>query len=195
MLDCWHCYVESRLQLGAADNFLVTKLNRFWLNPGEFLNSNAPVRYHNTVDWEIFKWSLILIIIYGKGCQPQTLNITKRNNIIMIWNIKFAIYQFLLQYFVEQKHLVAFSVIVQAYWRLKVDGSQIILSGDLAPPDECVKIGKSGKWEGTLHCYEWHTVLLSIFARKSFTTVPCTHIHSLTTCAWNNHSFTTTCLI
>ena len=53
--------------------------------------------------------------------------------------------QFLLQYFVEQKHLVAFSVIVQAYWRLKVDGSQIILSGDLAPPDECVKIGKSGK--------------------------------------------------
>ena len=59
--------------------------------------------------------------------------------------IKFAIYQFLLQYFVEQKHLVAFSVIVQAYWRLKVDGSQIILSGDLAPPDECVRIGKSGK--------------------------------------------------
>jgi hypothetical protein len=46
---------------------------------------------------------------------------------------------------VEQKHLVAFSVIVQAYWRLKVDGSNIILSGDLTPPEECVKIGKSGK--------------------------------------------------
>ena len=36
-------------------------------------------------------------------------------------------------------------MIVQAYWTLKVDGSNIILSGDLAPPDECIKIGKSGK--------------------------------------------------
>ena len=51
----------------------------------------------------------------------------------------------ILQYFVDQRHLVAFSVVVQAYWRLKVDGSNIILSGDLAPPDECIKIGKSGK--------------------------------------------------
>ena len=50
-----------------------------------------------------------------------------------------------LQYFVDQKHLVAFSVIVQAYWRLKVDGSNIILGGDIAPPDVCLKIGKRGK--------------------------------------------------
>ena len=52
----------------------------------------------------------------------------------------------ILQIFVEQKHLVAFSVIVQAYWRLKVDGSNIILAGDIAPPEECMKVGKSGEF-------------------------------------------------
>lgn len=49
------------------------------------------------------------------------------------------------QIFVEQRQLVAFSAIVQAYWRLKVDGSDIILSGDIAPPDVCMKVGKCGE--------------------------------------------------
>ena len=33
------------------------------------------------------------------------------------------------------KDLVGFSVIVQTYWRLKVDGSHIIFRGDIASPD------------------------------------------------------------
>ena len=33
------------------------------------------------------------------------------------------------------KDLVGFSVIVQTYWRLKVDGSHSIFRGDIAPPD------------------------------------------------------------
>ena len=44
--------------------------------------------------------------------------------------------------------MVAFAVIVQAYWTLNVDGSNIILRGDIAPPDECMKIDKSGKRRG-----------------------------------------------
>ena len=40
-----------------------------------------------------------------------------------------------LQRFTSVKDLVGFSVIVQAYWKLKVDGSHSILRGDIAPPD------------------------------------------------------------
>ena len=47
----------------------------------------------------------------------------------------------------EQKHLVAFAVIAQAYWTLNVDGSNFVLRGDIAPPEECLKIDKSGKRE------------------------------------------------
>ena len=40
-----------------------------------------------------------------------------------------------LQTFKNNKDLVGFCVIVQTYWWLKVDGSHVILNGDVAPPE------------------------------------------------------------
>lgn len=40
-----------------------------------------------------------------------------------------------MQHFASVKDLVGFSVIAEAYWRLKVDGRHSIFHGDIAPPD------------------------------------------------------------
>ena len=53
-----------------------------------------------------------------------------------------------LQSFVNVRDLVGFSVIVQAYWRLKVDGNHSIFRGDIAPPDGRLYhlLDKSSRW-------------------------------------------------
>lgn len=53
-----------------------------------------------------------------------------------------------LQSFVNVRDLVGFSVIVQAYWRLKVDGNHSIFRGDIAPPDGRLYhlLDKNSRW-------------------------------------------------
>ncbi len=52
-----------------------------------------------------------------------------------------------LQHFTDRKELISFSVVVHTYHQILVDVTATILAGDLNPSDECLRIGKDGRFE------------------------------------------------
>ena len=118
-----HCSPYALSQTSPTWKLTFSYLN--WQSPGHMTQLTPAL----ILSWWIYITPYRLIAMFGVTVRYNS-SYSVNNSNISIW---------ILQYFVDQRHLVAFSVVVQAYWRLKVDGSNIILSGDLAPPEECIK--------------------------------------------------------
>ena len=59
----------------------------------------------------------------------------------------------ILQNFKSVSDLVGFSVTVQTYWWLKVDGNHVILTGDIAPDERTLRVGFGRSSKSTVKIY------------------------------------------